>query len=63
MKRRTAVTGLAALVSWPVVARAQQPERVRRIGLLTTTPDTDPEWQRETMAFVDGSAPAAGTKA
>ena len=34
MKRRTFIAGLGSAAVWPVVARAQQGDRVRRIGLL-----------------------------
>jgi putative tryptophan/tyrosine transport system substrate-binding protein len=36
VKRRRFIAGLGSVVAWPVVARAQQPDRIRRIGVVQT---------------------------
>ena len=40
-------------VAWPLVARAQQPERMRRIGILMSTAD-DPDGQARITALREG---------
>jgi putative ABC transport system substrate-binding protein len=42
MKRRTFIAGLGSAAVWPVVARAQQGDRVRRIGVLLAGDENDP---------------------
>jgi putative tryptophan/tyrosine transport system substrate-binding protein len=41
MRRRTFIAGLGSVV-WPLVARAQQADRVRRIGVLAPGVESDP---------------------
>jgi putative ABC transport system substrate-binding protein len=54
MKRRQFITFLSGLVAWPLAVRAQQPERVRRIGVLMPLPANDPEGQARVAAFLQG---------
>jgi putative ABC transport system substrate-binding protein len=54
MRRREFIAGLGSVAAWPLTARAQQPERVRRIGVLMTLAADDPETLRRRAAFVLG---------
>jgi putative tryptophan/tyrosine transport system substrate-binding protein len=51
MRRRRLIQGVAAFAAWPLAARAQQPERMRRIGVLMNVAADDPQGQKSVAAF------------
>ena len=57
MKRRDFITLLGcAAVAWPLAARAQQADRMRRIGILLPVAADDPQFQAWVGAFLQGLA-------
>ena len=51
LKRRQFITLLAGTAAWPLVAHAQQAERMRRIGVLMSRAADDPQAQARLAAF------------
>jgi putative tryptophan/tyrosine transport system substrate-binding protein len=54
MKRREFIRLFGGAAAWPLAARAQQGERMRRIGVLMLYPESDPEGQLRATAFRQG---------
>jgi putative ABC transport system substrate-binding protein len=55
VRRRKFITLLGgAAAAWPLAARAQEAERVRRIGVLIAAAADDPEFQARVAAFLQG---------
>jgi len=54
MRRRDFITGVAGSAAWPTVARAQQPEQMRRVGVLMNRAASDPDGQARVTAFKEG---------
>jgi putative tryptophan/tyrosine transport system substrate-binding protein len=54
MQRREFITVVGgAAAAWPIMVRAQQTERMRRIGVLMAHAETDPEYRDYLAAFLE----------
>ena len=55
MRRRDFIKCIAgSAVAWPVVTHAQQPDQIRRIGVIMSYSDNDPEGRPRLAALVQG---------
>ena len=62
MRRRAFIAGLGGAAAWPVVARAQHTEQVRRIGILLPATADDTEFQARVGAFMQEPTAGAGRR-
>jgi putative ABC transport system substrate-binding protein len=56
MRRREFIAGIGAATAWPFIALAQKPDRTRRIGVLMSLGENDPEGKAQLSGFTKGLA-------
>src|SRR5262245_51726918 len=54
LNRRDFISCLGGAAAWPLAARAQQSDRMRRIAVLMNNAEDDPEGQARAAAFRQG---------
>ena len=60
MRRREFILALSgAVAAWPIAARAQKADRMRRIGVLMGSDENDPAYKRVLNSLPASRVPAA----